>query len=298
MNGIHRFGAFPKDVKELFGAGNREDRRSAGKAKRQAGDDAAMYEMSDKAKHMDKDAIKEYQKKANGIHMEENKKVEEEVELSEAAQNLLAELKEKYGDIDFFVAEFSTDEEAQYYHNQSTKKYSCVIDPQTLEEMAADEAIKEKYVGIIDTADEKFDQVKEELGEDADQIKRMGITVDKEGVVTYFAELTKQTRKNQEAMSVQQKAIRAENKERAERLEKRREEKRAEREEALEQRKDMTEKENEKAENPNKVSAGSIEELTAMLKELLAEHAANKTEGETSEKEETQKERPHFDMTL
>ena len=65
--------------------------------------------------------------------MEEKKKVGEEVELSEAAQNLLAKLKEKYGDIDFFVAEFSTDEEAQYYHNQSTKAYSCVIDPQTLE---------------------------------------------------------------------------------------------------------------------------------------------------------------------
>lgn len=298
MNGIHRFGAFPKDVKDLFGAGNREERRGAGKTKRQVGDDAAMYEMSDKARHMDKDAIKEYQKKANGIHMEEKKKIEEEVELSEAAKNLLAELKEKYGDIDFFVAEFSSDEEAQYYHNQSTKKYSCVIDPQTLEEMAADESVKEKYVGIIDTADEKFAQVKEELGEDAAQIKRMGITVDKEGVVTYFAELTKQTAKNQEAMSMQQKAIRAENKERAERLEKRREEKRAEREEVLEKMKEMTEKETEKPESPFKTSASTIEELTESLKALFSERAANKTEDADEVKEAAKLERPHFDMTL
>jgi len=296
MNGIHRFGGFPKNVNDILGAGKRDERRGVGKAKHPGNEDAAKYEMSDKAKQMDQDALKAYQKKANGLHMEEKKKVEDEVELSEAAKSLLAELKEKYGDIDFFVAEFSTDEEAQYYHNQSTKKYSCVIDPQTLEEMAADEAVKEKYVGIIDTADEQFDQMKEELGEDADQIKRMGITVDKEGVVTYFAELTKQTARNQEALSAQQKAIRAENKERAEKLEKQRDEKKAEREKALEKKK--TDKDDQTVENPLKVTASSIEELTAKLKELLAERATNRTEGETSEKEAQEQKRPHFDMTL
>ncbi len=298
MNGIHRFGAFPKDVKELFGEGERTVRRGAGKAKRQGSDAAAKYEMSDKAKHMDKDALKEYQKKANGIHMEEKKKTEDEVSLSEAAKNLLAELKEKYGDIEFFVAEFSNDEEAQYYHNQSTKKYSCVIDPGTLEEMAADEAVKEKYVGIIDSADEKFEKVKEELGEDAGRIKRMGITVDKEGVVTYFAELSKQTVRGQEALSAQQKAIRAENRKRAEKLEKKREEKRAEGEEKAERKSPYGEKEDGRAENPYKVSAGTIEELLTKLKELFAERTSDKTEGEAAGKEAEQQERPHFDMTL
>ena len=243
-----------------------------------------MYEMSNKAKQMDKDELKAYQKNTGGLHMEEKKKVEDEVELSEAAKNLLAELKEKYGDIDFFVAEFSTDEEAQYYHNQSTKKYSCVIDPKTLEEMAADEAVKEKYVGIIDTADEKFDQVKEELGEDADQIKRMGITVDKDGVVTYFAELTKQTVRMQEDLRKQQKELRAEKKEREEKAEKLKEEK-------ADKKPDKAE---EKPGNPNKVTASTIEALTAKLKELLAERAADKNGEESG----TKQERPHFDMTL
>lgn len=293
MNGIHRFGGFPKNVNEILNGGNREERRAMGKAKHSGAEDATMYEMSDKAKQMDKDALKAYQKNAGGIHMEEKKKVEDEVELSEAAKNLLAELKEKYGDIDFFIAEFSNDEEAQYYHNQSTKKYSCVIDPKTLEEMAADEAVKEKYVGIIDTADEKFDQVKEELGEDADQIKRMGITVDKDGVVTYFAELTKQTVKMQEDLRHQQKVIRAEKKERNEKLEKKRDEK--------EDKVDKTpavEKDEDKVVFPNKVTASTIEELTAKLKELLAERAANKAENNETAKEEGKQERPHFDMTL
>ena len=289
MNGIHRFGGFPKNVNEILTGGNREERRAMGKAKHRDGEDAAMYEMSDKAKHMDKDALKAYQKNAGGIHMEEKKKVEDEVELSEAAKNLLAELKEKYGDIDFFVAEFSTDEEAQYYHNQSTKKYSCVIDPKTLEEMAADEAVKEKYVGIIDTADEKFDQVKEELGEDADQIKRMGITVDKDCVVTYFAELTKQTVKMQEDLRHQQKVNREEKKEREEKAEKKKEEK-----EDKVDKKPETDKAEGNPVNPNKVTASTIEELTAKLKELLEQRVTDKAE----DKAEAKKERPHFDITL
>ncbi len=293
MNGIHRFGGFPKNVNEILRGGNREERRAMGKAKHPGNENAAMYEMSDKAKKMDKDALKAYQKNAGGIHMEEKKKVEDEVELSEAAKNLLAELKEKYGDIDFFVAEFSNDEEAQYYHNQSTKKYSCVIDPKTLEEMAADEAVKEKYVGIIDTADEKFDQVKEELGEDADQIKRMGITVDKDGVVTYFAELTKQTVKMQEDLRHQQKVNREEKKEREDKAEKMKAE-REERAEKLAGKKD----EAERPVNPNKVTASTIEELTAKLKELLAQRATGKAENNEAEKEENKQERPHFDMTL
>ncbi len=277
MNGIHRFGAFPKDIRDLVGPGNRAERRAAGKQKRPA-DDAAKYEMSDKAKHMGQDAIKEYQKKAAGVHMEESKKPEDKVELSKAAKDLLAQLKEKYGNIDFFVAEFSTDEEAQYYHNKSTKQYSCVIDPQTLEEMAADEAVKEKYMGIIDTAGEKFGQLKEELGEDADQIKRMGVTVDKEGVVTYFAELTKQTVRNQEALSEQQKARREEAKERAEKADKKRAE-------------GKDDKENG-AENPFKVSAPTIEELAEKLKQLLAGRKAENKETDAKQ------ERPHFDMMM
>ena len=154
--------------------------------------------------------------------------------------------------------------------------------------MAADEAVKEKYVGIIDTADEKFEEVKEELGEDADQIKRMGITVDKDGVVTYFAELTKQTVKMQDDLRNQQKELRAEKKERAEKAEKMK----AEREERAE--KLSGKKDEEKPVNPNKVTASTIEELTAKLKELLAERAADKQETDEAEKQE----RPHFDITL
>ncbi|MCH5273338.1 MAG: hypothetical protein J1E35_06670 [Lachnospiraceae bacterium] len=289
MNGVHGFGAFRKDFREMMGGKNVLDRRAPGKPKRPGGEAAAKYEMSDKAKRMGHDAMKEYQKKAGGLQMEKNKKAENEVELSEAAKNLLAQLKEKYGNIDFFVAEFSSDEEAQYYHNQSTKQYSCVIDPHTLEEMAADDAVKEKYVNIIDTAGEQFDKLKEDLGEDAKQVKRMGVTVDKDGVVSYFVELTKQTERNQKALMDEQKARKAEDKARAEKTERKRAEQ-----------KDKAEKEKGKEGalgNLFKVSANTIEELTEKLKQLFAERAEGKGES-GREKSDKKQERPHFDMTM
>ncbi|MGN1085099.1 MAG: hypothetical protein ACI4QX_08845, partial [Lachnospiraceae bacterium] len=61
-----------------------------------------------------------------------------------------------------------------------------------------------------------------------------------------------------------------------------------------------TEKETgKKTENPFQVSAGTIEELTEKLKELLARRTADKTDGAEPEQEAAkEQERPHFDMTL
>ena len=110
-------------------------------------------------------------------------------------------------------------------------------------------------------------------------------------MVTYFAELTKQTVKMQEDLRNQQKELRAEKKERAEKAEKMKEEK-------ADKADKKPDKDAEKPVNPNKVTASTIEELTAKLKELLAERTANKTEENDGAKEEAKQERPHFDMTL
>ena len=61
-----------------------------------------------------------------------------ELNLSDEAKDLLQELKEKYRNMDFMVAHFSSDEEAQSYLSRGTKDYSVLIDPETLEAMAAD----------------------------------------------------------------------------------------------------------------------------------------------------------------
>ena len=70
-------------------------------------------------------------------------------ELSQGAKDLLNEMQKKYGDMDFFVADYSSDDEAQRYLSRGSKEYSVLIEPELLEKMAADESVKEKYLGII-----------------------------------------------------------------------------------------------------------------------------------------------------
>lgn len=117
--------------------------------------------------------------------------IQEGVQLSDAAKDLLSELREKYGNMDIAVAEWSTDEEQDYYASLSDKDYSVLINPELLEKMATDPAAREKYESILSGAGEKFDTIKEELGEDADKIESFSITLDKDGNVSYAVKLLK-----------------------------------------------------------------------------------------------------------
>lgn len=118
-------------------------------------------------------------------------KQKQPVQLSLRAQQLLDELRNKYRNMDFMVADYETDEEAQSYLSRGTKEFSVLIDPETLEEMAANEEVKEKYLGIIEDATAKFKDMEDQLGDKKDDVVRMGMTIDKDGTVKYFAELSK-----------------------------------------------------------------------------------------------------------
>ena len=113
------------------------------------------------------------------------------VNLSEKAKKLLEELKKTYGNMDFIVADYETDEEAAEYLSRGTKEYSVLIDPETLEAMAADEETKNKYVGILEDSVKQLKDVKEQLGDKEDEVTRIGISIGKDGQVSFFAELEK-----------------------------------------------------------------------------------------------------------
>ena len=49
------------------------------------------------------------------------------------------------------------------YLSRGSKEYSVLIEPELLEKMAADESVKEKYLGIIDDARNKISEVKDEV---------------------------------------------------------------------------------------------------------------------------------------
>lgn len=119
-------------------------------------------------------------------------------QLSERAKALLEELKKTYTNMDFFVADYETDEEAAAYLSRGTKEYSVLIDPETLEQMAADDTVKEKYLGILDSAKGQLDDIREELEDKGETVKNIGITIKDDGTVSYFANLEKNSEMQRE----------------------------------------------------------------------------------------------------
>jgi len=194
--------------------------------------------------------------------------------LSDEAKDYLATLKEKFGDIDFFVADCATDEEMGRYFAMGTKKYSCVISSSLIESMATDEAAREKYEKIIANAGEQIEEMKaeakEELGEEAaEQIEFVGFKVDDNGMVEYFAKL----RDDNNAYYAKLKEQRAEAKE----AEKKAEEKRIDKlaEEKLNGKEDRIHKNDDLW-----FTADSKEGLMEIIREALGIKAPEKTEPE------------------
>lgn len=123
---------------------------------------------------------------------------EKDIKLSDKAKNLLKELRKTYGDIDFIVANYETDEEADAYLSKGTKEFSVLIDPEELEKMANDEEVKKKNLGIIDGAKEQLTDMKDQLGDKKDEVTRFGVSIDKNGKVSFFAELETLSEKQKE----------------------------------------------------------------------------------------------------
>lgn len=136
--------------------------------------------------------------KARGADAEQK-----QVSLSDGAQKLLKELKKGYGNMDFIVADYASDEEAASYLSRGTKDYSVLISPEELEKMAADKDVKDKNLKTLDEAVSKLDEVKEQLGDKADEVTRIGVAIGGNGEVSYFAELEQMGEKQRERIEQQ-----------------------------------------------------------------------------------------------
>lgn len=123
--------------------------------------------------------------------------------LSKAAQKLLKELQKSYGNMDFMVADFETDEEAASLLSRGTGEYTALFTPEELEKMAADEDVKNKNLKILDNAVSKLDEMKTQLGDKAEDISRIGISFGDDGEVSFFAELEKNSEKQRERIEKQ-----------------------------------------------------------------------------------------------
>lgn len=135
------------------------------------------------------------------------------VQLSDDAVKLLKELKKTYGNTDFIVADYETDEEAAAYLSRGRSPYSVLITPDELEKMAADENAKKENLKVLDDAFAKLDQMKEQLGEKGQEVSRVGVSIGNDGEVSYFAELEKVSEKQRERIEEQRESNREKNRE-------------------------------------------------------------------------------------
>lgn len=131
-------------------------------------------------------------KQADKANRTNKSNVAQNVKLSDKAKALLEELKAKYTDMDFMVADYSSDEEAQEYLSQGNKAFSVLIDPDDLEAMANDEQVKDKTLSLLDEARQNLTDLQSQLEEDGEtNVKNLGVTINTDGKVSYFAELEK-----------------------------------------------------------------------------------------------------------
>lgn len=115
------------------------------------------------------------------------------VKLSDKAKALLQELKRTYSNADFYVAEYESDEEASEYLSRGSKDFSVLIDPEELERMANDDEVKKQNLALLDESLNKLGEMKEELKNTGreDEVVNLGVSIGKDGQVSYFAELEK-----------------------------------------------------------------------------------------------------------
>ena len=110
--------------------------------------------------------------------------------LSKEAKDYLSKLKEMYPDYDFIIADYDTDEDASRLLSRGKGEINVLITPDLLEKMATDEATRAKYEDIITGAAAQFDEINENLTEGGKAlIKSLGITVNEDGTVNFYANL-------------------------------------------------------------------------------------------------------------
>ncbi len=132
------------------------------------------------------------------------------VELSDDAKSLLKELQQKYGNMDFIVGNYETDEEAAAYLARGTKEYSVLLGAEELEEMAKDKSVKKDYMDKIESARNQLAYMKTQLGEAGETVKKMGVKFEDDGTTSLFASMEKASEQQRERMEEARAARKAE----------------------------------------------------------------------------------------
>lgn len=170
INGLGKNGLGP-----VSGVGAKHGGKSVGKQEKK----------DEKKKNTDKAEFSSFMDENKGVGgiggLKVGKTNEKPSGLSKKAEAYLEKLKKKYGNMDFIIHDYSTDEEADKLLSKGKGEYNVLISPELLEKMADDEETAAKYEAMIDQSVEAIDGVKDGLGEDADMVDKYGVTFDADG---------------------------------------------------------------------------------------------------------------------
>ena len=143
-------------------------------------------------------------KKKNTVDDKNNAATVGETQLSEKAQALLTKLREGYGDMDFFVANFNGGDNAVDIMSKSGKAYSVILTVEELEKMASDEKYEKEYMDRVQNARNMAGQINKEYGftsagEATNKIKvgNIGISINEDGTITFLAALEKSSQREE-----------------------------------------------------------------------------------------------------
>ncbi len=158
-----------------------------------------------------------------------------DVNLSDKAKDYYDKLKSKFHGMDFILV--SKDMKSQVAANAAAYgnalKPVVLIDDEKLERMANDESYRKKYEGIIAMSEKKLQEAKNSLTSSGANVKNFGMSVGKDGRMSFFATIEKANQAQTKALEKRQaekKAAKAKEKKQAEkkaweeRLQKHREE--------------------------------------------------------------------------
>lgn len=127
-------------------------------------------------------------------------------QLSKAAQNLMEKLRKNYSNMDFMIGDFDNAEEAKEALSRGTKEVSVLFSSEELEKMASDEKYEKEYMDRVQGALRMSDEINKKygyesaFGKDSEKgdITKIGISFNKDGTMTYFAELEKSSNQQRE----------------------------------------------------------------------------------------------------
>lgn len=120
-------------------------------------------------------------------------------QLSNKAQAFLENLRKTYSNMDFMVADFDKGDNAKEILSRGTKEISVLFSSEELEKMASDEKYAKEYMDRVQGAVRMSEQINQQFGfesafenkSDKGEITKIGISFNKDGTMSIFAELEK-----------------------------------------------------------------------------------------------------------